>query len=212
MFEPDPLTFFKKNKIPGTFSDHVFLTYCTITLGHDLIILRSLKENGGCDVSAMLGLASTVSEQVDDTLGTTFNPSFISTSRKRRRSPEPNGDTMEQELENTTGEQEENPTSVQPVNTIEEQEEYPTTEQEENTTSEQVTLEESTKVTLTPPPPTPPFVYRPLVNGLADVTLTSPVPQPPALQPPAPSVMIPPILIRKTASSWSSVDVSLFIN
>ena len=34
MFEPDPLTFFKKNKIPGTFSDHVFLTYCTITLGH----------------------------------------------------------------------------------------------------------------------------------------------------------------------------------
>ena len=101
----------------------------------------------------------------------------------------------------------ENPTSVQPVNTIEEQEEYPTTEQEENTTSEQVTLEESTKVTLTPPPPTPPFVYRPLVNGLADVTLTSPVPQPPA-----PSVMIPPILIRKTASSWSSVDVSLFIN
>ena len=72
MFEPDPLTFFKKNKIPGTFSDHVFLTYCTITLGHDLIILRSLKENGGCDVSAMLGLESTVSEQVDDTLGTTF--------------------------------------------------------------------------------------------------------------------------------------------
>ena len=209
MFEPDPLTFFKKNKIPGTFLDHVFLTYCTITLGHDLIILRSLKENGGCDVSAMLGLASTVSEHVDDTLGTTFNPSFISTSRKRRRSPEPNGDTMEQELENTTGEQEENP-SVQPVNTIEEQEEYPTTEQEENTTSEQVTLEESTKVTLTPP--MPPFVYRPLVNGLADVTLTSPVPQPPALQPPAPSVMIPPILIRKTASSWSSVDVSLFIN
>ena len=204
MFEPDPLTFFKKNKIPGTFSDHVFLTYCTITLGHDLIILRSLKENGGCDVSAMLGLASTVSEQVDDTLGTTFNPSLISTSRKRRRSPEPNGDTMEQELENTTGEQEENPTSVQPVNTIK--------EQEESTTSEQVTLEESTKVTLTPPPPTPPFVYRPLVNGLADVTLTSPVPQPPALQPPAPSVMIPPILIRKTASSWSSVDVSLFIN
>ena len=108
MFEPDPLTFFKKNKIPGTFLDHVFLTYCMITLGHDLIILRSLKENGGCDVSAMLGLASTVSEHVDDTLGTTFNPSFISTSRKRRRSPEPNGDTMEQELENTTGEQEEN--------------------------------------------------------------------------------------------------------
>ena len=104
------------------------------------------------------------------------------------------------------------PPPMQPVNSIEEQEEYPTTEQEENTTSEQVTLEESTKVTLTPPPPTPPFVYRPLVNGLADVTLTSPVPQPPALQPPAPSVMIPPILIHKTATSWSSVDVSLFIN
>ena len=40
VFEPDPLTFFKKNKIPGTFSDHVFLTYCTITLGHDLIIIH----------------------------------------------------------------------------------------------------------------------------------------------------------------------------
>ena len=101
----------------------------------------------------------------------------------------------------------ENPTSVQPVNTIEEQEEYPTTEQEENTTSEQVTLEESTKVTLTPPRLRPRLCS--VVNGLADVTLTSPVPQPPALHPP---VMIPPILIRKTASSWSSVDVSLFIN
>ena len=92
-------------------------------------ILRSLKENGGCDVSAMLGLESTVLEQVDDTLGTTFNPSLISTSRKRRRSPEPNGDTMEQE-------QEENSTAGQ----------------------EQVTLKESTRVTFTPPPRTPPFV------------------------------------------------------
>ena len=85
-------------------------------------ILTSMKENGGCDVAAMLGFDSTVSEQVDDTLDNTFKPSLISTSRKRRRSPEPNGDTMEQELENTTGEQEENPPSVQLVNTIEEQE------------------------------------------------------------------------------------------
>ena len=100
-------------------------------------ILTSMKENGGCDVAAMLGFDSTVSEQVDNTLGNTFNPSLISTSRKRRRSPEPNGDTMEQE-------QEENSTAGQEENT--------------NTTSEQVTLKESTRVTFTPPPRTPPFV------------------------------------------------------
>ena len=39
-FEPDPRTFFEKNKIPGTFTDHVFLTYCTILLGHDLVIIH----------------------------------------------------------------------------------------------------------------------------------------------------------------------------
>ena len=58
-----------------------------------------------------------------------------------------------------------------------EQEENSTAGQEENTntTSEQVTLKESTRVTFTSPPRTPPFVYGPLVNGLADVTLTSPM-------------------------------------
>ena len=45
------------------------------------------KENSGCDVAAILGFESTVSEQVDNTLGTTFNLSLIATSRKMRRSP-----------------------------------------------------------------------------------------------------------------------------
>ena len=40
IFEPDPPTYFKANRIPGTFTDHVFLTYCTILLGHDLVIIH----------------------------------------------------------------------------------------------------------------------------------------------------------------------------
>ena len=40
VFEPNPPTWFKKNKIPGTYADHVFLTYITISLGHDLVIVH----------------------------------------------------------------------------------------------------------------------------------------------------------------------------
>ena len=40
VFEPDAPSWFKKNKIPGTYADHVFLTYISIFLGHDLVIIH----------------------------------------------------------------------------------------------------------------------------------------------------------------------------
>lgn len=38
--EPDPLTWFKENKKPGVFVDHALLTFISIILGHDLVIVH----------------------------------------------------------------------------------------------------------------------------------------------------------------------------
>ena len=39
-FEPNPLAWFKKNKKPGIFVDHLFLSYLSIKLGHDVVIVH----------------------------------------------------------------------------------------------------------------------------------------------------------------------------
>ena len=39
-FEPDPLTWFKTNKKPGIFADHLFLSYLSTMLNHDIIIVH----------------------------------------------------------------------------------------------------------------------------------------------------------------------------
>ena len=38
--EIDPLTWSKNNKMPGVFADYILLTYISLIMGHDLVIVH----------------------------------------------------------------------------------------------------------------------------------------------------------------------------